>query len=169
MIHLCFLLVAIAWAIVALACFRPVDARLVLALFWGWIAVAFVSLYTLRWIAGRIAALAFLLALSVSPAEAQERDRIFDAGQIAFAVGQSLDTATTLSALQRGGRETNPLLAPFASQPASLIAVKAASTVGTLYLLRKLHGYSPRTARIVTWSLAGTLTAVAVRNARVSR
>ena len=47
---------------------------------------------------------------------------------VSFATLQALDTASTMRALNRGGSEANPLVAPVVGSPAAFIGAKAAAS-----------------------------------------
>jgi len=47
---------------------------------------------------------------------------------VSFAALQALDTASTMRALNRGGTEANPLVAPVVGSPAAFIGAKAAAS-----------------------------------------
>ena len=58
---------------------------------------------------------------------------------------QGLDAQSTVRALRAGtAREGNPLVSPFASNPAALVAFKIAVAGGTIYGMDRLHKYHPR-------------------------
>ena len=61
---------------------------------------------------------------------------------------QALDVHSTLKALDNGGAEGNPLVRTVAESPAGLIAVKAASTAGFVYVVERLRKKN-RTAAFV--------------------
>ncbi len=61
---------------------------------------------------------------------------------------QALDVHSTLKALDNGGAEGNPLVRTVAESPAGLIAVKAASTAGFVYVVERLRRKN-RTAAFV--------------------
>jgi hypothetical protein len=85
---------------------------------------------------------------------------------VGFGVLQALDAQTTFQALERGGVERNPLLAPLADRPAALIAVKAASTAGTVYLLERLRKRSPRAALVTAAAINAAYVTIVASNAR---
>ena len=57
---------------------------------------------------------------------------------VSFAALQMLDAASTMSALDRGAVEANPLMKGIASTPATLIAVKAAAAASTIFLVERI-------------------------------
>ena len=56
---------------------------------------------------------------------------------------------STLEALKHGGREANPVVAPFASNAGALYSLKVATTAGTIWAAEKLWKRN-RAAAIVT-------------------
>jgi hypothetical protein len=60
---------------------------------------------------------------------------------------QGLDAQSTIRALHTGSaREGNPLISPFASNPAALVAFKLALAAGTIYGTDRLYKSHPRLA-----------------------
>jgi hypothetical protein len=66
----------------------------------------------------------------------------------AYGTLQALDVHSTLTALDNGGVEGNPLVRTVVESPAGLIAVKAASTAGFVYVVEKIRKKN-RTAAFV--------------------
>ncbi len=60
-----------------------------------------------------------------------------------------VDTVSTLEALKHGGREANPVVAPFASNAGALYSLKVVTTVGSIWAAEKLWKRN-RAAAIVT-------------------
>ena len=113
-------------------------------------------------------AAAIVVVLSASAAQAQ--DRKFQIALGSYAVANAADLATTLSALKCGGvMEANPVLAPFASHPVALTAVKGGLTLGTMVLLWKLHKEHPKAAFYLSVAGAAATSVAAVHNARLMR
>lgn len=54
------------------------------------------------------------------------------------ALTQVLDAHSTLSALNRGAREANPLMQGASTHSGSLMAVKAGAAIGTVYMAEKM-------------------------------
>ena len=82
---------------------------------------------------------------------------------------QAADVATTTVALRNGrGREGNPLLRDVADSPARLIAVKAATTVATIYTVERLRERHPMAATITLIAINAMLAAVTVNNINVA-
>ena len=66
---------------------------------------------------------------------------------VAQGVLQGLDAQSTIRALHTGkGREGNPLVSPFATQPAALVVFKLALAAGTIYGIDRLHKHHSRLA-----------------------
>jgi hypothetical protein len=63
---------------------------------------------------------------------------------IALAIAHAADAVTTLTAMQAGAREGNPLLP---SQPVALVAVIGAETVLQIVILERLSRSHPTLAR----------------------
>jgi hypothetical protein len=58
--------------------------------------------------------------------------------EMSFAALQAFDVHSTLGALDRGGREANPLVEGLVNRPAVLIALKATTTASVIYVTEKL-------------------------------
>jgi len=57
---------------------------------------------------------------------------------VSFATLQALDTASTMRALNRGGAEANPLVAPVVGSPAAFIGAKAAASALAIVATERL-------------------------------
>jgi len=87
---------------------------------------------------------------------------------VSFAALQALDLHSTFRALGTGARESNPVLGGFANNKAAMIGVKAATTVGTVYLVRKF-GVKNRVASTILMAAANSAYAIIVaHNYRVA-
>ena len=83
---------------------------------------------------------------------------------------QALDIHSTRRAMNAGGtRESNPLMKPFVSNDAAFVAVKVATTAGTIFVTEKLRKKYPKTAVVLTAALNVGLAAVVANNYRLSR
>ena len=80
-------------------------------------------------------------------------------------VMQALDVATTVTALNAGHREANPLFQ--SGSAAKLVAVKAAVTAFNIWAAEKLWKKSPAAAITVMTVANGMMTAVISNNARI--
>jgi hypothetical protein len=82
---------------------------------------------------------------------------------LSYATLQALDVHSTMGALGRGAVEANPLMKNLTSNPASLVAVKAASAAGVLYTTEQLWKKNP-TAAVVFMIAANSAMAWVVQN-----
>ena len=81
---------------------------------------------------------------------------------VSFAALQALDIHSTLIALDRGGtHEANPLMAGIVERPAALVAVKAATGAGIIYLTERVRKHS-RTGALVMMAAFNSLYATIV-------
>jgi hypothetical protein len=58
--------------------------------------------------------------------------------EMSFAALQAFDVHSTLGALDRGGREANPLVGGLVERPAVLIALKGTTAASVIYVTEKL-------------------------------
>jgi hypothetical protein len=85
-----------------------------------------------------------------------------------FIALQALDAHSTIRALDRGARETNPMVAPFADNNAALIALKAGTAAGVIYMTDRVRRHN-RVASIVIMAAANSAYATIVaRNYRIA-
>jgi hypothetical protein len=77
-------------------------------------------------------------ALPAPQAPRPSRGPVLPALYAGFSVLQALDAHSTLRAIDAGHREANPVMAPFASRPGALIAVKGVTAAGTVYLAHRI-------------------------------
>ena len=86
---------------------------------------------------------------------------------VGYAALQGVDLWQSARLLETGAREINPVMAGATGHPAAVIAVKAATTAGTLYFVERLWKNDHRVAAIVTMvAVTGATAAVAAHNAR---
>jgi hypothetical protein len=78
------------------------------------------------------------------------------------------DVQLTLTALGDRTYEANPLMRPLAGHPAALVGIKAASAVGTIYLVERLRKRHPAAAAVTMAAIDAGYIAVVVHNARVA-
>ena len=97
-----------------------------------------------------------------------KRPILLTALYVGLGVTQALDLYSTRLALSRGARETNPLMAGAMRNQGSAIAVKLATTAGTIYFAEKLRKKSPIAAIFVTAAINGVTAAVVANNMRVA-
>lgn len=85
-----------------------------------------------------------------------------------FIALQALDAHSTIRALDRGAREANPVIAPLADNTAALIALKAGTAAGVIYMTDRVRRHN-RVASIIIMAAANSAYATIVaRNYRVA-
>lgn len=84
-------------------------------------------------------------AVSAAPT-APARSHVLTSLYVSYVGLQALDVHSTSRALASGGREANPALRGIAGSPGALIAVKAATTAGTLWVSEQLRKKHPAAA-----------------------
>jgi hypothetical protein len=82
---------------------------------------------------------------------------------VSFATLQGLDAHSTILALNRGARETNAIVAPFADNRPALIALKAGTAAGVLYMTDRVARQN-KLAGIVIMAAANSAYAMVVAN-----
>jgi hypothetical protein len=87
---------------------------------------------------------------------------------VSFTALQFADVYSTLSALNAGGREGNPVFAGLRS-PAAMVAVKAGLALGTTYAVERLRKRSPRTAVVLMIALNSAYAGIVAHNYAVAR
>lgn len=105
-----------------------------------------------------------LVLLLAAPASAQSTGVRLALGGLV--VGNVLDIVSTEKAIASGhGREGNPLMGQSQTQR---FAVKAATTITSVWLLKKIGKSRPKTAQVIAWTLTGGLTYIASRNMAIA-
>ena len=107
------------------------------------------------------------LILPPAAAPGSRRGPLISSLYVSFVALQALDVHSTIRALDHGARESNPMIAPFAHNTAALIALKAGTTAGVIYMTDRLRRHN-RVASIVIMAAANSAYATIVaRNYRV--
>jgi hypothetical protein len=88
---------------------------------------------------------------------------------VSFAAMQVLDTHSTLRAARDGAVERNPLVAPLIERPMAVVAVKAATTVGAIWLTEKLWRRHRVAAIALMIGINGAYAAIVANNYRARR
>jgi hypothetical protein len=84
---------------------------------------------------------------------------------LAFLIGLSLDTGSTMLQMHRGCEEANPLLrAAHITTPTRIGVYSGAMGVGVTLALGHTHKSRSKTAQAIAWSLAGVHLGSAVWN-----
>jgi hypothetical protein len=108
------------------------------------------------------------LAVQASVERGSPRGVLMTSMYASFIALQALDAHSTIRALDRGARETNPMVAPFADDTAALIALKAGTAAGVIYMTDRVRRHN-RVASIVIIAAANSAYAVIVaRNYRIA-
>ena len=92
------------------------------------------------------------------------RGAIFATFEVSYVGLQALDIASTLRALDNGYVEANPVMVGPAAHPAAFVAVKAASTAGTIFLARRIAGRHRVAGIVLMAALDGAYAVIAGRN-----
>ena len=82
---------------------------------------------------------------------------------VSFATLQGLDAHSTILALNRGARESNAIVAPFTDSRPALIALKAGTAAGVLYMTDRVARQN-KLAGIVIMAAANSAYAMVVAN-----
>jgi hypothetical protein len=111
-----------------------------------------------------------IVAMAPAPVEGvTNRPQILPVLYATYGVMQAWDIYSTTAALKAGATERNPIAAPVAANPASLIALKAVSTAGTIYFTERIWKNNRVAAVIVLAAINGATAAVSLRNMRNTR
>jgi hypothetical protein len=87
---------------------------------------------------------------------------------VSFTALQLADVHATLSALNAGGREGNPVFTGIRS-PAAMLAVKSGLALGTTYAVERLRKRSPRTAVVLMAALNSAYAGIVAHNYVIAR
>ena len=97
---------------------------------------------------------------------AVQRPAILPALYATLGAVQVWDLYSTRAALQAGAREANPAAAPFAGNAGSLLGLKAATTLSTIYLAERMWKKNKVGAVVMLVAINGATAAVSMRNMR---
>ena len=89
------------------------------------------------------------VAVSSEATAPPERGRLLTMLYASFATLQVADLHSTFLALDRGAREANPVMAPFAEHRPLLVGLKLGAAAGSIYMTERLRRHS-RVAAILT-------------------
>lgn len=95
-----------------------------------------------------------------------QRPAILPALYVTLGAMQGWDIYSTRAALQAGAREANPAATAFAGNAGSLLGLKAASTVGTIYLAERMWKKNRVGAVVMLVAINSATAAVSMRNMR---
>jgi Domain of unknown function (DUF5658) len=88
---------------------------------------------------------------------------------VSFVTLQVLDAHSTLSAVRHGAREMNPLVATFADRPAALVALKAGTAAGVLYMTERVRRRSRVGALLMMVAFNSAYATVVANNYSIAR
>jgi Domain of unknown function (DUF5658) len=88
---------------------------------------------------------------------------------VSFGVMQVLDMHSTDCALDGGGREGNPMMQGVVGSPIAMLALKAGTTTGIIYLTQKLRKRHPGAAIALMVALDSAYAVVVSRNYSIAR
>jgi hypothetical protein len=106
-----------------------------------------------------------MAARAVTP-ESPKRPSLLVPLYVSFGTLQALDAHSTLRAIQTGAREQNPIVEPFGRNPAALLALKGATTAGTIVLAEKLRRHHPVKAMVMMAAVNVAYAAIVAANYR---
>jgi hypothetical protein len=86
---------------------------------------------------------------------------------VSFAALQGLDVHSTLTALDRGARETNPVMGVFVDRPVAFVALKAGTAAGILFMAERVRRHSPLAAVLMMAAVNSAYATVVANNYRV--
>jgi hypothetical protein len=104
------------------------------------------------------------------PSARQKRPSALVPMYVSFGALQGLDYSSTTRALRSGaGREANPLMRPIVGNRPAFLAVKAATTVGTVWAGEKLWKKNRAAAVVLMAVMNGAIGAVVAHNMSAAR
>jgi hypothetical protein len=83
---------------------------------------------------------------------------------VSFAALQALDVQSTSAALDRGGREANPVMAGVVGSPVAFVALKAATGAAVIYASERMRRRSRIGALVTMAALNGLYATIVMRN-----
>lgn len=95
-----------------------------------------------------------------------ERPAILPALYVTLGVMQAWDIYSTRAAINAGAREANPSAAPFSRNTASMLGLKAATTVSTLFFAERMWKKNRVGAVVMLIAINGATAAVSMHNMR---
>jgi len=117
----------------------------------------------------------FVLFLA-APAFAQERDQVnrdrpapLVPLYVSFAALQALDVHSTLTALDAGGREANPMIRSTLGNPAGLFLLKAGTAAGVVLITERLWRRNRTAAVVMMIALNSAYATMAANNYRLGQ
>jgi hypothetical protein len=103
------------------------------------------------------------------PATPAKRPTILPVLYATLGAMQAFDLYSTAAALKAGAHETNPMAAAYAGNTASMLALKATTTAGTIFFAERLWKKNRVGAIVLMAAINGATAAVSMRNMRNAR
>jgi len=127
-------------------------------------------------LARRLASAVLVVFVAAAPAIAQQRDQLKQTRPaplvplyMAFVGLQALDAHSTLTAVESGAREANPMVRGTLGSPAGLVLLKSGTAAGVVLLTEKLWPRN-RTAAVITMvALNSAYATIAAHNYRTAQ
>jgi Domain of unknown function (DUF5658) len=104
---------------------------------------------------------------SIDDSRARSSSGLFASLYIGFAATQVLDVHSTLRALDAGHTEANPMMKWATSRPAAFVALKTATTTGTLLVAERIRRDHPKRAMFLMAAIDTAFAFVVAKNYNV--
>ena len=104
------------------------------------------------------------LAIAGEKEATMKRPAILPAMYVTSAAVQAMDVYSTTMALKAGARESNPVAAPFAGNPGSMIGLKVVSTASAIYFTEKMWKTNPVKAVLVLAAINSATAMISMHN-----
>jgi uncharacterized protein DUF5658 len=101
---------------------------------------------------------------AIPTATRRSSNGLFASLYIGFAATQVLDVHSTLRALDAGHSEANPMMRWATSRPAAFVALKSATTAGTLFVAERLRRHHPKSALLMMAAIDSAYAVVVANN-----
>jgi hypothetical protein len=106
---------------------------------------------------------------SISHEAPVKRPAILPTLYVTLAAMQAWDVYSTSVAVKAGARESNPVAAPFAGNPGSMVTLKLMSTASTIFFTERMWRTNRVKAIIVMAAINGATAAISMNNMRNAR
>lgn len=100
--------------------------------------------------------------------DAPSRGAVLSSLYGSFVALQALDAHSTLLAVDRGAVEANPLIGGLASRPAALIAMKAGTAAGVIYMTERVRRHNRIAAMVLMLASNSAYATLVARNYRIA-
>jgi hypothetical protein len=109
-----------------------------------------------------------LPAVQPAPVHAERRGALITSMYVSFIALQALDAHSTIRALDRGARESNPVIEPFAHNTPALIALKAGTAAGVLYMTDRVRRHNKLASIVIMAAANSAYATIVARNYRIA-